>query len=380
MTPEQEALAADAAFQAALLAIGVETLQDALAMWAALPVTQTAQLAAAWLNQAVHLVLARREQARDVAVAYYRLARALRTGRTIPDPRDPVPTSVTLQQLRSEFDQAVQAHVGPDRPTTTFAHSTPSADNPQASPADPGGSQGDSAVPGDTELIPIDRLDGIESIEPDLADSAQQEAETVLAALGPVNSTRLQTKIDTNAPAKQVDAERQDAHDRAGTRQAAAAERVALNGGRGTIFALADSDPRVIGWVRISTTGTPCGFCAMLISRGLALKGLGKKQYSLYGSKASATGKTSDAPSVVDGLAEEGDLYHDNCHCEALPVYSQSQYANDPKFEQNREMARAWVKVTEGLSGDDALNAFRRYIEGRKSDATTTHTADVQAA
>jgi hypothetical protein len=106
------------------------------------PAPQTAQVAAAWLDQAVHLVLARREMSRDLAVAYYRLARALRTGTTIPDPYNPIPTSVTMEELRFEFKRAVG---GPRRrpvsPADGSTSPAPTPTTPQRSQADSGGIQ-----------------------------------------------------------------------------------------------------------------------------------------------------------------------------------------------------------------------------------------------
>jgi hypothetical protein len=378
MTPEEEAIAVDAAFQVALLSIGVETLQDALALWSDVPVVQTAEVASAWLVQAMHLVLARREMSVELTVAYYRLARALRTGSTIPDPRNPIPTSVTMQELRAEFDQAVKAHVGPNTPSTTFRYEQGGQDTTPEVSSDPGATGDTHGHTSIHDTVPVETIPGLDSINAELTASAEEEARTVLTALGPVHQTRLQSQIDTNAPAKQVDAERQDAHSKAGTRQAAAAERVALNGGRGLAFSLAEKDPRVIGWVRISTTGTPCGFCAMLISRGLVFY----SNSAVYKNKDGENyfGKTSDAGSVLSGDAEEGDLYHDNCHCAAIPVYSREQYLNDPRYATNREFANLWKDVTEGLSGTDALNAWRSFISKRQSDEKTTYPTTVQAA
>lgn len=47
--------------------------------------------------------MTRRARSRDLAMAYYRLVRALRTGTTIADPRRPEPRYVTLDMLRREF-------------------------------------------------------------------------------------------------------------------------------------------------------------------------------------------------------------------------------------------------------------------------------------
>lgn len=363
---ETESIAVDAAFEAALLAIGVESIEDALALWEDVPAGSTAAVAADWLAKAVALMMSHRTQARDLAVAYYRLARALRTGTTIPDPNHPTPdaSTITLSTLRFEFEQAVNAapHGGAGSP----APSTPTTDTPETPQA---GTEGSSDEGGDTE-IPIEQIDGIEEIEPDLSSQAEEQVRELLTNLGPVHQEKLASKIDTNKPAKEVDVARQDAHDRAGARQASAAEHTVLNGGRGTVFSLAEKDRRVIGWVRASRTGTPCGFCAMLISRGPMLKdqnGDPVREAQVYSSERSAT------------YTDDGDLYHLNCHCYAVPIYSMAQWNNDPKYDLNRQYAVLWPKVTDGLSGDDALRAWRRFIDAQNADQSNPP-ATAQAA
>lgn len=372
---EQEADKAQLAFQAALLYVGAETIEDALALWQDVPVTAAPDVATAWLNRAVAMVLTRRSMSRELAVAYYRLARALRTGRTIPDPRDPIPKSVSLQKLRFEFKQLVDGVTGdpvpaPQRPADAPVAPAPTEDTSEplaGDEADPE-SQGQADV-GDGDEIEIEDIEiDLELLEDDLAEQAEEEAREVLATLGPIHQERLAAKIDARQPATTVDQARNEAHDRAGVRQASAAERVALNGARGTLYAVQERDRRVIGWVRVSRTGTPCGFCAMLISRGLALKGVDRMQ-QLYSSKNRAE------------RTEEGDLYHDNCKCYAEPIYSESQWLSNPLYDLNREYARLWPEVTEGLSGDDALLAWRRFIDAQKRDDKTTFPpASAQAA
>src|SRR5690606_26883580 len=103
----REAEEASAAFQLALAQIGVETVAEALELWESVNPARLAATAERWLNQAIQLILTRRRQSRDLAMAYYRLVRALRTGSTVADPTLPSPRYVTLEVLRNEFRELV---------------------------------------------------------------------------------------------------------------------------------------------------------------------------------------------------------------------------------------------------------------------------------
>lgn len=312
-----EAEKAARAFQIALSRIGASTVDSALTLWRRVPATKAAEVADDWLDDAVRLVMSNRRQSRDLALAYYRLVRALRTGSTIPDPNDPLPTEVTMADLREEFAKLIEETTG-QKPGKESS--------------------------GNADVIPIERISGInksgDKEEARLEAEAEKEARIVLEALGTKNLQRQVEEIDPDEPARDVDEKRDKAHKKAGSRQAAAAARVAKNGGRGALWSLADRDKRVIGYVRASRTGTPCGWCAMLISRGLIL----------YRSEQSAT------------YGKDGDKYHDNCNCYAEPVYSEKDYKKSDRFDLNRKYEKLWPKVTRGLSGKAAVSAWRRFI------------------
>lgn len=322
-----EAAAVAAKFQAALIQLGIQTIALALALWRRVPAREgSGDVAEEWLERAVRMVATRRRLARDLAVAYYRLDRALRTGRTIPNPRSPTPATVRLGSLRAEFERMVDlAAEGASEAQTEDA---PTPTTPQGR---------------NDAQIPVERFDGLtddgDDEEDEIEEDAEQEARVVLLALGPRGLRRRLEEIDTTKESTKVDAERDEAHAKSGSRIASAMERLVLNGGRSAVWSLADRDKRVLGWARASTTGTPCGWCAMLISRG-----------AVYRSEKSAT---------LDG---EGDQYHDNCHCVAIPMYSRSEYQNSPRFALNREYEELWPRVTRGLSGKAALSAWRKYI------------------
>lgn len=109
-------------------------------------------------------------------------------------------------------------------------------------------------------------------------------------------------------------------------RVSGAVTRHVLNGARETLHRSVRADRRALGWAR-ATSGAPCSFCAMLASRG-----------PVYGERT-------------------GDFQtHDHCSCGLEPVYRRDQEWP----HGSREYQRLWREATEGLSGAEAQNAFRR--------------------
>lgn len=108
--------------------------------------------------------------------------------------------------------------------------------------------------------------------------------------------------------------------------------RTVLNGGRETLVAAVKDDRRARGWARTGS-GSPCAFCAMLISRG-----------PVYGE---ATGDFEA---------------HDHCACGLEPVFS----ADEPRSPQAQELFDLWQTSTAdaGNGEGDALRAFRAAVEG----------------
>jgi len=108
-----------------------------------------------------------------------------------------------------------------------------------------------------------------------------------------------------------------------------AVAREVLNGGRDTIVQEVQRDPDAGGWIRVSD-GDPCGFCAMLLSRGPVYK------------------------------EESADFQaHDHCGCGAEPVYAGSKWP-----AANQKYHDLWNQTKHDTS-TDPVNAFRRAIEGR---------------
>lgn len=357
----READEASVAFQIALTQIGAKTIEDAMTLWEDLPPDLQPGTASRWLGRAIRLVMFRRKRSQSLALAYYRLARALRTGTTIADPYNPEPTYVSLNDLRREF----AALSGPQRPEQTGEEPEPDTETqaveepvePEPEPVEPEPTEADED---DDDLILVEEIEELEAELARVEEAAEAEIREQLIEKGPLNSQAKQAEIDTSQDSETVDAERAEAHAQAGRRQAAAAERVAMNGARSTIFATGSRDAKVIGWVRLSRTGTPCGWCAMLISRGFTEKS------GLYSSRRAAQHR---------GNNQDEDKYHDNCKCYAMPVYSREELESSPLFELNREYARLWPKVTDGLRGKDALAAWRNYFRRQQAAPVQATTA-----
>lgn len=326
MTPPRqvEAQTAGLVFHAAMVQLGVNASSEAFQLWqeVASSPAQVAATSGSWITRATKAVMFRRDNARDLALAYYRLVRALHVGTTIPDPEDEDSGPVSLGDLRNAFAEQVRL-VAP--------HAEQDA-----------GVQLRTEGPDSGFRVKVEKLDEpLSEIEDRSRARAEQEAEDVLEILGPRKLRKGLKLIDHGEPAEKVDKQRLDAHQKAGARVANAAGRMAMNGSRGTLLDVADADPRAIGWARVSSTGSPCGWCAMLISRGV-----------YYKSSASAGG-------------EGGDQFHDSDKCYAEPVYTQEQFDSDPKFDLSRSFADEWPKVTKGLSGDAAVSEWRKYIRDK---------------
>lgn len=352
---QDEADRVEQVYHWALVQLGAASIEEALELWEDVPASERAATSARWLSEAVETVMLYRGMARDLALAYYRLVRALRTGSTVADPRKPEPEHVSLEMLRDEFEALVDeidapaAQNGGTEPLTDTSEGEDTQDDenvPQTAP-----SYEDDEYDEDDQIL----LEEIAELEAEVERQdreAEEEAALLLDQLGIENMLRKLEEIDQEQGALEVDRQREEAHRKAGSRQAAVAERITLNAARGLTYNLAEFDGRVIGWARYSTTGTPCGWCAMLISRG-----------AVYKSAKSAAIATNDDGNRV------ADQFHDNCHCIAIPVFTRDQFGRSELFALNREYADLWPKVTAGKGGDAAISAWRKYIRQLQREA-----------
>jgi hypothetical protein len=111
-----------------------------------------------------------------------------------------------------------------------------------------------------------------------------------------------------------------------------AASRLIQNGARQAVLRAVGADDKAVAWMRV-TAANPCAFCSMLAGRG-------------------ATYKTAQSA---------GFKAHNACRCVAAPVFSWA----DARASKNNPLRRQWDQVTLGLSGKDAIRAWRRYWESQ---------------
>ncbi len=112
------------------------------------------------------------------------------------------------------------------------------------------------------------------------------------------------------------------------TRTIGLTQKMVANAGRRQVFAGMEAD-RVRRWARVTSAGS-CYFCRMLATRGAVYR----------------TADTADFDA------------HGNCNCAIEPVFA----AVYEPTAQTRADQRLWADSTAGLSGQDAINAFRRAI------------------
>lgn len=117
------------------------------------------------------------------------------------------------------------------------------------------------------------------------------------------------------------------------SRSAAAAMRHALNGGRDTVMRSIRSDSSAVGYYRV-TSGNTCAFCAMVASQGVIYKDQDRAGFQP----------------------------HDRCACGPEPVYRSD--SRPPATSQR--YADLWQSTTEGLSGADAVAAFRSAFDAEE--------------
>ena len=369
------------AYQLALARLGAESIVELLALWRRVKPDDLAATAQSFLDDAITMVLSRRRISQDLAIAYYRLARALRTGKTIPDPDDPMPRWVTLDHLRDQFNAlAYPDGEIPDEVADFDPEVQEPIEEPEVEDEDTDGDKiPDKAKPTDEDLTrePPDEIDedrieietewsGVKDPEiSDLEDlleeldgqdahaeeSAYEELLEVLEDLKAdeqaINERAEKArKRDDDLRKEQAEKAREKSREAARTRAKGIVHKVVANGGRGAQEYIVRRDRNVIGYVRVSKTGTPCYFCAAMISRGVVYKSL------------IAAGGSYDKPN----------RWHDNCNCFAVPIFFWGDYRDSSMFDMNRDLWEQWKKMKGDLDGwlgprqkKSLMNAWRRY-------------------
>ncbi|MFJ8884223.1 hypothetical protein ACIRJR_12545 [Streptomyces sp. NPDC102402] len=178
----------------------------------------------------------------------------------------------------------------------------------------------------------------------DTVSEARQAAASYFVHAAPVTRETQRGRLDDPEFLAELD----DVMSRAGTNLARDGGRLAEQGGRDALADARENDPEVIGYYR-KTDADPCGFCAMLASRGAA-----------YSESRNASRSTRSY------VAEDNpDQYHPDCHCQTLPLFrGVSLPAEDER--KRTEYLRRWNE-TEGSGEAQMRNFMRAFNDEREA-------------
>jgi hypothetical protein len=197
------------------------------------------------------------------------------------------------------------------------------------------------------EVDKFDWLDDLTDEEVDAAFSDLLLKEAVNKQTDAVKALRSNDELT----ADQVLDKALESHGNAGSMGAGKVDKYGISAGRDAINDAIRNDGRVEMFAR-QVGPNPCHFCSMLASRGW-----------VYTKK---TGSTTTRSTTVAGNFVGGDIrkYHDNCHCTII-----SRWVLQSKLpESNQFYKEQWPEVTKGLSGNAAMNAWRRWMYLRQRD------------
>lgn len=311
-----------------------------------------------WLADALLIIQAVRIMSRRLYKAYYRYARALETGYSLGNPESVEGDRIIMQVFVDEYREALEdvAELGyrveADDPIQLEFEELvydylPQAEQEEGNFLDVDIEQyiddwEDSIESDPQQFVEVDEfdwsevdemldemMDGLEEVlQRDVIDASEEKLKEL--------ESQKDSIIDFDAKLK----ERQDADRDLG---AGRIDRYSINDGRRITPEMIPLDRRIKGVAR-GLGPNPCGFCAMLASRGF-----------VYRSKVSAT---------AAGGSSSIKRYHDNCHCYPIVRWidaSELPIANEWLQDQ-------WYKVAAGREAGDARRTWRRWWDrtGRK--------------
>jgi len=351
-----EVLALERLHQAVQARIGIAAAYLSLAEWQAVAALTPETTAAVWLAVSLRTILAAGKLSSRAAAAYYRLARALETGRTMGDPDE----AVTLGQLRRDFrDLAIDVAATPyprspnDDPDIRWFEQQLASLQDEDLPISLRDAEVDPLIQelldaeGADRTIEVDDFEWpddpiLEDIEEAYSEMLRQQAVKRLA--DKVQALRSSEDLTPDQALSLID----ESHAAAGSNGSGTVDAASIAPGRAAIDTAARSDKTVLAVAR-GTSSDPCAFCAMLASRGF-----------VYKSDQSAHVGDDDVAKKV----------HVHCHC--FPIYRWVKESELPPM--NRYFQAKWPEVTAGHGGKDALNAWRRWIYSqRKANPEAPH-------
>lgn len=373
--------AIEAAHRAAQARLGIAGAYLALLAWNSVSAVNAAATAANWTAQLIRMVIALRRRSRKLAQAYYQLSRALQTGYTLGQPPEGVEATLAglrrnfLEQLNEVATMEGDADPTGDADLDWFDSELRAAGTNAPRNARQAGLAGidldkyiqdwlDAADDADAEVDVDDYAWPTDTSDEAIEDYMRRRlADFIKDRDDAIREARQAEEAEFEATLRALEEE----HERAGNDAAGTVHKTALDAGRRALDTAMRRDRRIRSVAR-GLGPNPCAFCAMLASRGF-----------VYMSGASASGTTariSQNDNEVGPVDRDGNdrysgagirIFHDNCNC--YPIYRWVDETEMPLPERNAYFQEMWPVVTDGETGVDALNAWRRWLYAQRKEA-----------
>lgn len=379
MATLSEIEAIEEAHRAAQARLGIVGAYLALADWNTVSAVAAAETSSGWLFRSLRMIVAIRRYSRRLAQSYYQLARSLETGRSLGMPEYSAdPKAVTMSGLRQQYLNLLLevATLDTERPSANpdgawlhdrLVEETTAAEHDEnrrripleTSNLDPYIQNLLDASDDEDSQVEVDEFDWLD----DLTDEEVEQAFGLLLRKNAVDVQQGAVKAlrqnDELTPNEVLD-KAAESHGNAGSLGAGKVDKYGISAGRDAINDAIRHDGRVEKFAR-QTGPNPCHFCAMLASRGWVYS---KSSGSTTKRTETVAGNAGSFEEGLDGRPLDVRKYHDNCHCTVISRWElQSKLPASNQFYKDQ-----WPIVTKGLSGNAAMNAWRRWIYARRRD------------
>lgn len=332
----------------------------ALLEWEGVNPANPAGTAARWTATALRLIAAARRKSRRAAVAYYRLARALDTGFTVPIPGAEGGGKTTLDALRKEVTDALLDIAGLDTEKGIYDNEDEDFFESLARDGIPGSPfDGTSIDQQIQDLLDAMGSDGSVKIDAGFewepmvlqGEALETAYKGLLEALVLDHQKNKVGKMPADMTPQETLEWLQEGHGKTGVIAAGIVDQAGIDAGRDTITSAMGRDSKVRTVARGTSPGA-CGFCTMLASRGWAY---------VSASAAGSRSKSKQEKAIAEGQADDGEIhkYHPHCHC--YPIVRWVDGADLP--ESNAYYNKMWRIVVENYPGKDAFNSWRNWID-----------------
>lgn len=355
-----EIAALEEAHRAAQARLGLIAGYLALLEWAGVNPANPVGTAARWTDVALRLIAAARRKSRRAAIAYYRLARALDTGYTVPVPGAAGGGSTTLEELRKEMTEVLLDIAGLDAEKGIYDNEDEDFLEGLARDLIPDSPLGNAGIDKQIQDL-LDAMDGSDALrigidrgfewEPMVlqGEALERAYKGLLDALVLDHQKNKVGKMPAEMTPQETLEWLQEGHGKTGVIAAGIVDQAGVDAGRDTITSAMRRDSRT----RVVARGLgpdPCHFCTMLASRGWA-----------FTSAKTAVERSREAQdrARAKGASEEDiHKYHPHCHC-----YPIVRWVDSPELpEANAYYERMWPKVVAKWPGKDAINAWRNWM------------------